>query len=88
MEGKRYALTNSRWDVGFGLDFGRFDWSDMPGAVSPRVVFMDECSTQPTVQLVVGKEWRMEDGKDGREEGGKGKTRRREGWKGSGTDER
>ena len=39
VEEKRYTLTNGRWDVGFRLDFGRFDWNDMWGGVSPRVIF-------------------------------------------------
>ena len=39
VEEKRYTLTNGRWDVGFRLDFGRFDWNDMSGSVSPRVIF-------------------------------------------------
>ena len=39
MEGKWFRLTSGRWDVGFRLDFGRFDWNDMSGAVSPRVIF-------------------------------------------------
>ena len=51
VEGKRFGLTSGRWDVGFCLDFGRFDWNDLWGAVSPRGIFMDERSTQPTVQL-------------------------------------
>ena len=39
MEGKRYTLTSGRWHVGFRTNFGRFDWNDMWGAVSPRVIF-------------------------------------------------
>ena len=39
MEGKRFRLTSGRWHVGFRLDFGRFDWNDMSGGVSPRVIF-------------------------------------------------